>query len=82
MTHNMKRNIQTTDCHHPRSRSGGCRSVGFVIRQHRVSGFAILPSSGGFVIRQQRVSGFVIRLLLLMLMMTVEATAAWGQISI
>ena len=63
MTHNMKRNIQTTDCHHPRSRSGGCRSVGFVIRQ-------------------QRVSGFVIRLLLLMLMMTVEATAAWGQISI
>ncbi|MBR6188272.1 MAG: hypothetical protein IKQ59_04865 [Prevotella sp.] len=32
----MKRNIQTTDCRHLRS-----RSVGFVIRQQRVSGFAI-----------------------------------------
>ena len=37
MKHNdMKRNMQTTDCRHLRSRSGG-----FVIRQQRVSGFAI-----------------------------------------
>ena len=32
----MKRNVQTTNCRHSHSRSGG-----FVIRQHRVSGFVI-----------------------------------------
>ena len=37
MTYDMKRNIQTTDGRYMRSRSGG-----FAIRQHRVSGFAIL----------------------------------------
>ncbi|MBP5340519.1 MAG: chitobiase/beta-hexosaminidase C-terminal domain-containing protein [Prevotella sp.] len=64
----MKRNIQTTDCRHLR-----CRSVGFAARTL----FACYQRDAR--IRQNQVSGFVIRMLLLLLMMTLEVGEMWGQ---
>ena len=69
MTHDMK--------HNDRKRNNGMRDTMSVTRGRQGSGG--LFCSGGLAIRQQQVSGFAIRLLLIMAMLTIGGSEAWGQ---